>query len=144
MCWFNLYGMEKKMILTFTDHQRLTGLIELASVNAAMPEIVESLYKSLMLAKMLPQERITEDIITMNSKLLLKDLSSGREAELTITYPKDADSRERKVSVFSTIGAALLGRRVGDIVSWKVPAGTGQFEILEIVYQPEAVGDYDL
>jgi regulator of nucleoside diphosphate kinase len=93
---------------------------------------------------MLPQERISERVITMNSRVLLKEMSNGRETEVTITYPQDEDNIERKVSVFTAIGIALLGRQVGDIVSWNVPAGIGQFEIVQITCQPEAVGHYYL
>jgi regulator of nucleoside diphosphate kinase len=90
------------------------------------------------------QETISGDVITMNSRVLVKDLVSGREAEITITYPHDADNREGKVSIFSPIGVALLGRKVGDNISWRVPNGIGRFEIQKIIYQPEAVGDYYL
>jgi regulator of nucleoside diphosphate kinase len=78
----------------------------------------------------------------MDSRVLVRDLSSGKEAEITVVYPKDADKQQSKISVFSKIGIALLGQQRGDIVSWIVPAGKGQFEILQITYQPEAVGNY--
>ena len=93
---------------------------------------------------MLPQVNISSDVVTMNSRILLKDILNEREAEVAITYTQDADNRERKISVFSSIGVALLGRQVGDVVSWNTPNGMGQFEILEVIYQPEAVGDYSL
>lgn len=130
------------MLVTVNDYRRLIDQMEFASIKMKMPRIVEQLYDALMSAKMLPPQNISSSVITMNSRVLLRDLSSGREAELTITYPKDADNRERKVSVFSEIGIALLGQQAGDTVSWKVPEGNGQFEILRVTYQPEAVGDY--
>lgn len=132
------------MYITTNDYQRLTGLVEFASLKAKMPEIVNRLYNEFKVAKMVPREKISESVVTMNSRVLLKEISNGREAEVTVTYPQEADVRERKVSVFSAIGVALLGRRVGDIVSWKVPTGTGRFEIVKVPYQPEAVGHYYL
>ena len=137
-------AMERKMVITINDYQRLLGLIEFASLTGKMPEIVSNLYNGLVNAKMLPQTNISSDVVTMNSRILLKDILNEREAEVTITYPQDADNRERKISVFSSIGVALLGRKVGDIVSWNTPKGIGQFEILEVIYQPEAVGDFSL
>lgn len=109
-----------------------------------MPEIIKRLSGEFKTAKMLSQENIDDSIITMNSRILLKEVLTGREAEVTITYPQDADNSERKISVFSAIGVALLGRQAGDIVSWKVPNGTGRFEVVKVIYQPEAVGDYYL
>ena len=140
----NFSSMEKRMVITVNDYQRLTGLMEFASLKEKMPEIATRLDKQLTGAKMVSQEIISRDIITMNSRVLLKDVVRGTEAELTITYPQHADHRERKVSVFSSIGMALLGKQVGEVVSWKVPAGNGQFEILKVTYQPEAVGDFSL
>ncbi len=140
----NSSGMEKKIVITVNDYQRLTGLMEVDSLKEKMPEIATRLYKQLTGAKMVSQELVSRDIITMNSRVLLKDVVNGREAEVTITYPQHADHRERKVSVFSSIGLALLGKQVGDVVSWKVPSGNGKFEIVKITYQPEAVGDFSL
>jgi regulator of nucleoside diphosphate kinase len=136
--------MENRMLLTINDYQRLNGMIEFSSLKLKMPEIVNRLNKEFKAAKMLPQEGISGNVITMNSRVLLKDLSNEREAVVTITYPQDADSREGKVSIFSPIGVALLGRQVGDVVSWRVPNGTGRFEVAKIIYQPEAVGHYYL
>jgi len=136
--------MERKMIITINDYQRLIGLIEFASLTGKMPDIISNLYKGLVNAKMLPQANISSDVVTMNSRILLRDILNEKEADVTITYPQEADNRERKISVLSSIGVALLGRRVGDIVSWITPKGMGEFEILEVIYQPEAVGDYSL
>src|SRR5687768_6454142 len=104
--------MENRFI-TANDYQRLKGLMEFAALKVKMPEIANQLYSQIQAAKMLPQERIPKNVITMNSRVLLKEISNGREAEITITYPQDADSKERKVSVFTSIGIASLGRRVG-------------------------------
>ncbi len=136
--------MEDNMLLTTNDYQRLSGLMEFTSLEVKMPEIADRLLRNFKSAKLLPQERISRNVITMNSRLLLKDLSNSHEVELTITYPQDADSRERKVSVFSPIGVALLGRQTGETVSWRVPHGTGRFSIVKIIYQPEAEGHYHL
>jgi regulator of nucleoside diphosphate kinase len=136
--------MEDKISITVNDYQRLAGLIGFASLKDKMPEIVNRLTNKLKTAEKLAQDSISKSIITMNSRVVLKELSKGRQASVTITYPQDADGREEKISVFSNVGLALLGRQVGDKVSWKTPSGIGQFEIMEIVYQPEAVGHYHL
>ncbi len=132
------------MVITANDYHRLIGLNELALPKEKMPDPIARLHDALMNAKKLPQDAISRNVITMNSRILLQDTAGERQAELTITYPQDADSRERKVSVFSVIGIALLGKQAGDVVSWKTPAGDGQFKILKITYQPEAVGDFSL
>ena len=39
---------------------------------------------------------------------------------------------------------AVLGARVGDVITWHVPAGERTFTVEGIVYQPEAAGDFHL
>jgi regulator of nucleoside diphosphate kinase len=136
--------MMKKITVTINDYQRLIGLIEFASLKTKMPKGVAEFYEKLTHARMVPQEGIDEKTITMNSKILLREVGSGRETEITLTYPQDAEPRERRVSVFSQIGIALFGCREKDVVSWRVPNGAGLFEILSVTYQPEAAGDFHL
>jgi regulator of nucleoside diphosphate kinase len=95
-------------------------------------------------AKTFPQDRISNNIVTMNSRARLREITSSREIEITITYPQDADSREQKVSVLSPIGVALLGCKEGDVTSWRVPGGIGRFKVEKVIYQPEAAGHYYL
>lgn len=132
------------MVITANDYHRLIGLNEFSLPREKMPDAMARLHDAITNAEKLPQDAISRNIITMNSRILLQDVAGERQAELTITYPQNADSRERKVSVFSSIGIALLGKQVGDVVSWKTPTGDGQFEIVKIIYQPEAVGDFSL
>jgi regulator of nucleoside diphosphate kinase len=136
--------MEKTMFITVNDYQRITGLIEFASVKNKNPEIANRLLQELKVAKTFPQDRISDNIVTMNSRARLREITSGREIEITITYPQDADSREQKVSVLSPIGVALLGCREGDVTSWRVPGGVGRFKVEKVIYQPEAAGHYYL
>lgn len=140
----HLTEMQNKIIVTVNDYNRLTGLTGFASLNLKMPEVVNRLFEKLSVARMLPQESIDKRIVTMNSRVRLRDLDSGRETEVTITYPHEADTRERRISVFSEIGVALLGAREKDVVSWKIPAGTGRFEVVKVTYQPEAAGHFYL
>ncbi|HEX8060660.1 MAG TPA: GreA/GreB family elongation factor [Cyclobacteriaceae bacterium] len=136
--------MQKPITVTDTDYRRIMTLPELASLKAKMPEVTKQLMENLDAAKLLPQRRIKDNIITMNSRIQLESLKNGLEAEITITYPQDADPRERLVSVFSEIGLALLGRKENDVVSWKIPNGIGVFKVKKVTYQPEAAGDYSL
>lgn len=140
----NLTIMNKRMFVTINDYNRIIGMIEIAGMQTKIPDAVDRLLTNLKGARMLPRENISRDIITMNSRARLTELSSGKEIEITVTYPQDADNSLKKISVFSSIGIALLGSSVGDTVSWKVPSGNGQFRVDKVTYQPEAVGHYHL
>jgi regulator of nucleoside diphosphate kinase len=132
------------MTITMNDRQRLLDLMERPSVKTKMPLLIDRLSTRLGAAKLLSPDEIKKSVITMNSRVRLKDLRSGSEAEITITYPRDANPRDRRVSILSEIGLALLGKRENDVVSWRTPKGEGSFSIERVTYQPEAAGDYDL
>jgi len=63
---------------------------------------------------------------------------------ITLVYPDEADITENKLSVLSPVGTAILGYRVGNIIKWDVPEGVAEIHIKELLYQPEAAGDYHL
>jgi regulator of nucleoside diphosphate kinase len=136
--------MRQPMIITERDYQQLMRLMELASLSSKMPKVTNRLFKNLLAAQLLPQTEIDSKVVTMNSRVRLKDVKSKREAEITVSYPQDAEPGEGRISVLSEIGLALLGRRENDIVSWNTPGGVGVFEVEKVVYQPEAAGDYAL
>lgn len=135
--------MEKR-IVTINDYERLMDRRFYALLNSKTPEVVERFFWELMDARLLDQSQIAEDVVTMNSRVLLKEVKVGRQIELKLTYPNEANEMERMVSVFSAIGTALLGKLVGDRVSWKISGRTAEFDILQVTYQPEAVGHFNL
>jgi regulator of nucleoside diphosphate kinase len=63
---------------------------------------------------------------------------------VTLVFPREADMGQRRISLFSPLGAALLGRRRGETVRYAAPGGEIEVRILDIVYQPEAAGRYDV
>ena len=79
----------------------------------------------------------------MNSSVRLKDLDTKKELTYTLVFPSDADAGQNRISVLAPIGTALIGYRVGDIITWEVPAGRRRLKVEKIIYQPEAAGDYD-
>lgn len=86
-------------------------------------------------------DEMPHDVITMHSKVEVRDESGQRI--ITLCYPKDADAQQGMVSVLSPLGANLLGTRVPGEVSWTGPDGaTRRIEVLTLCYQPESAGDY--
>lgn len=126
------------------DYNRLMHLIEPVRVKREMPLYVEQLLSKLQEAELVDQQEVGKNVITMNTKTLLKNLSNGRQAEVTLTYPKDANHLNSKISVFSDIGVSLLGSKKGEIVTWQTPVGRGQFCVEEVLYQPEAAKEFQL
>jgi len=57
----------------------------------------------------------------------------GEDTQLQIVGSAEADSRQGRISNISPVGAALMGRQVGDIVTIRTPGGEIRYEILEIL-----------
>ncbi len=123
---------ERSIVITKYDKKRLS------SFNR------EGLKKELDRAIIVDPTDIPEDTITMNSKFRLKDLNSDEDLTYTLVFPEEENMYENKVSILAPMGMALLGYKVNDIVEWPVPSGTLRVKILEVLYQPEASGDYNL
>ena len=66
------------------------------------------------------------------SKVKIKNVANGAIMEYTLVSEKEADLKQKKISVDSPIGEGLLGKSVGDIAEVKVPTGVINFEIVEI------------
>jgi regulator of nucleoside diphosphate kinase len=80
----------------------------------------------------------------MNSQARVRDLKSNEEMVFTLVFPTEADYVRGWLSVLAPIGTALLGYRAGDTIELEVPAGVRRLKIEQVLYQPEAAGDYHL
>ncbi|MFZ7103781.1 MAG: nucleoside diphosphate kinase regulator [Peptococcaceae bacterium] len=138
--------MIRKIAITIKDRERILQLIEKEREfgTGRNQEYLKDLEQELKRANIVSSENIPHDSITMNSRILLKDLDLGEETVYTLVYPEDADVAENKISVLAPIGTAILGFREGDIIDWKVPGGIVKIRVEKIIYQPEANGHYDL
>lgn len=130
--------------ITTSDYQRLSGLIERSRDRNgdADREYLDQLEEELAQAEVVNPEDIPQDVITMRSKVRLKDLKSGQTVMYSLVFPSEANSNEGHISVLAPIGTALLGNRSGDVVESRVPSGLRRLKVKEIVYQPEAAGNY--
>lgn len=136
--------MNNTIYLTELDYKRLVDQFQVQRQQAGAIANIGKLGEELKRAKLVLSEEIPANVVTMNSHVLLRDLQSGNELEITLVYPKDADISTRKISIFAPVGTAIIGCREGDVVEWPVPSGTIKYKIEKVVYQPEATGDYYL
>ncbi|MDD5518955.1 MAG: nucleoside diphosphate kinase regulator [Candidatus Omnitrophica bacterium] len=99
---------------------------------------IEDLASELDRAIIVEVDKMPDDVVTVNSKICLRDMDAGEDEIYEVVYPEDADIEQNKISVLAPIGTAVLGYKVGDIIEWKVPAGIRRLKIKKILYQPEA------
>lgn len=133
-----------RLTITEQDYERLTGVIERYD-SGRQPEPAELLDAELARAKVVPQGKVPADVVTMRSRVVIEDTSTGRSREFTLAYPEEADAGQARLSVLAPVGTAVLGLKVGDEIAWKLPGGaTTTLRVVSIPFQPEAEGRFDL
>lgn len=70
--------------------------------------------------------------VSILSKVRIRNTKLKKELEYQIVSESEANLKEGKLSVKSPIGSGLIGKSVGDVVEIQTPAGTVEFEVLDI------------
>ena len=126
--------------VTGRDMQRLRHLLGTRSGTAVRDqEHLETLWAELDRAIVVSAEDTAPDVITMRSRVRVRDLGSGQRGEYTVVYPWEADIAANRVSVLAPLGTALLGYREGDEIEWRMPGGIRRLRVEKILHQPESV-----
>lgn len=99
------------------------GLLELKI--SKMEEIVGN-------ARVLDESSLDLSKVSIMTKVKLKNLKNNASITYSLVAEEEADLKANKISVKSPIGSGLLGKKVGDKVEIKVPAGLVELEVLEI------------
>ncbi len=83
-------------------------------------------------ARVIDESQLDTSKALIFSKVKIKNIANKMVMEYTLVSEKEANLKEKRISVDSPIGNSLLGKSVGDVVEVKVPTGKVNFEILEI------------
>lgn len=135
----------RKIHITQIDLQRLCRVVasELDLHDGSSRRLTE-LIAELERAEVVLSDEIPDDVVTMNSTVVLRDLDTGETETYTLVYPNHANIARNRLSVLAPVGTAILGYQVGDVVRWRVPAGVRRLRVEEVLFQPERVGAYHL
>ena len=126
--------------VTELDHVRIHSLVRRQGgvVAGDIAEVIDN-------ADLVRSQEIPANVVTMYSQVLVADVHSGEQRTLTLCYPPDTDPTAGFISVLSPVGSSLLGLPIGAIASWTAPDGTRvAAQVQDILFQPEASGDYVL
>ena len=113
-------------------------LSENADYDAAkneQAELEERIYKlenMIRKAKIIDDSELAGDQVTVGLTVKVLDIEEDEEEEFTIVGSTEADPFEGKISNESLVGAALLGKKVGDEINVEVPDGVVSYKVLEI------------
>ncbi len=131
---------------TEIDRERLGHLIERVRNTGEKENFsyINNLEEKLEFAEAVAPEQIPPDVVTMRSKVSLKDLDTNEEYTYSIVFPSEADSDTGKISILAPLATALLGYKRGDTVEFEAPTRLRRLKIEENLYQPESAGDLNL
>ena len=129
------------IIINEFEAERIYRLLEQPAY--ANSPVASALNDELDRAQMCAPEAMPHDVVSMNSQVRFRDLSTGEERVRTLVFPAQMTDSSTQLSVMAPVGAALLGLRAGSTIHWELPGGAStHLEVLELLYQPEAAGEY--
>ena len=134
----------KETMITQADFDRLRGLIDSPHYRSRYASSVMVLKGELDGGQVVAADELPHGVVTMRSRVRVRDLKSDELETYTLVYPDEADINNAKLSVLAPLGIALLGTKVGQVVKFGAPGGQRRLKVEKVLYQPEAAGDFHL
>lgn len=120
-----------KPIITETDAKTLKNLIENLPYNFRTKDI-GLLLEEINRGEIVKDNEIPDDVIRLHSYFEVKESNGNQVMKFTLTLPKEANIQEKKVSVLSPMGVALIGFKEGAEIEWELPGGKKKITILKV------------
>ena len=93
---------------------------------------IATLEERLRDARVISKKDIAKDVVSVGSKVKLRDVAAKETIEYHIVGSAEADPGANKLSNESPVGKAIIGHKKGETVEVTAPRGTLKFKILEI------------
>lgn len=122
--------------ISTADYDRLAFI---ASFGLNFPQdrpAAEMLANELIRAKVVTPRAIPPSVATMHSRLEFRDDVTWDVRCATLVFPDEDDGEGNNVSVLSSEGAALIGLREGQSITWRTPNGWRSLTLLRVLFQP--------
>lgn len=121
-----------KTAISFGDLSENAEYDEAKNEQAFVEGRIATLENMLKNAKVIDDDDIKTDVVSVGAIIKVKDLEYGDEMEFTIVGSAEADPSKMKISNESPIGSGLLGKKIGEKVEIQVPDGTCTYEVIQI------------
>jgi regulator of nucleoside diphosphate kinase len=130
--------MKVQNIFTHADRCRLGQLLSSDDARGVAPQhMLDDLECLLEEAEGVESDSIRDDVVTMNSTVLLVNTNSAAELICTVVYPEDVELIDGGISVLEPLGTRLIGCEVGDLIECESRSNPGPWRIAKILFQPE-------
>lgn len=122
-----------KPIPTFTssDHKLLKKITK-TNLSATSAREIKLLMEELDRGNIIEDNAIENDIIQINSEVIIEDMSTQKQMKFQIVLPSQANIKESKYSVLVPLSVAIIGFKVNDQVDWELPAGNKTLKVIAV------------
>ncbi len=121
-----------KQAIAFGDISENAEYEDAKTEQAFIEGKIISLENTLRYARLMEERDIRTDIVSLGSKVTLKEMKSGREVVVTLVSSVESKLKDGKISDESPVGAAILGKAVNSEVKVEAPAGTINYKIMKV------------
>lgn len=121
-----------KTAISFGDLSENAEYDEAKNEQARIEGQISELENMLRIAVVVETDDISTEEVGVGSVVHVQDLDTGREIDYQIVGATEADPLHGRVSNESPVGAALMGKKLGDEVSFEIPDGIRKLKIMEI------------
>lgn len=120
----------RTIIVTDRDYWPLSALVRAQTARFTRDkEHIDRLEEELARSVPVAPDEVPADVVTMHSRVRVRDLGSGGERSYALVYPHEAHLPSGRLSVLAPLGTALLGYREGDEIEWAMPGGLRRVRI---------------
>ncbi len=121
-----------KIAISYGDLSENSEYEDAKNEQAFVEGRIITLEKMLRNARLINEEEVDTGVVSVGSTVRLRDIEFAEDVEYHIVGSAESDPSQNKISNESPVGRALLGKSVGSMVEVNVPAGTIQYEVLDI------------
>ncbi len=121
-----------KQALSFGDISENSEYDEAKNEQAHVEGRIVQLENMLKNAKVIDEDDIKTDVVSVGSKVTILDMEFDEEIEYYIVGSAEADPSQFKISNESPVGSSLMGKKKGTVVDVVVPDGIVKFKIISI------------
>ena len=93
---------------------------------------IAQLQDTIASCRVIDESQLDTSKVQMLNKVTIKNIKTGATMTYTLVSETEADFKAGKLSIHTPIAQALVGKKIGDKVTVKVPAGEMELEILDI------------
>lgn len=121
-----------KSAIAFGDISENSEYEDAKNEQAFIEGRILTLEKTLKNARLMEDGEIRTDVVSLGSRVTLKEMKSGREIHVTLVSSVESKLKDGKISDESPVGKAVLGKKVNSTVTVEAPAGPIKYKIIKV------------